>query len=97
MEEKEKKVNTEPAQKKLSYDDLNNVCHQLSEQVRTLYRRLQEVNLENSFKRLDYLFKVIENAPVFMESEEFYDNCVKEIIAAMTIKEEPSSKEDNKE
>lgn len=31
-----------------------------SEQISILYDKLQEANLANTFKRLDYLFKIIE-------------------------------------
>ena len=75
--------------KKLSYEELENVCHQLSDQSQTLYRKLQEANLSNMFKRLDYLFAVIEHKDVFDEYPEFFANSVKEIVDTMTIPEEP--------
>lgn len=75
--------------KKLSYEELENVCHQLSDQSQTLYRKLQEANLSNMFKRLDYLFAVIEHKDVFSEYPEFFANSVKEIVDTMTIPEEP--------
>lgn len=75
--------------KKLSYEELENVCHQLSDQAQTLYRKLQEANLSNMFKRLDYLFAVIEHKDVFSEYPEFFANSVKEIVDTMTIPEEP--------
>lgn len=31
-----------------------------SEQINILYQKLQEANLANTFKRLDYLFKIVE-------------------------------------
>ena len=83
--------------KKLSYEELENVCHQLSEQSRTLYQRLQENNLSNMFKRLDYLFAVMENKEVFFErNEEFFNKCVDEIITSMTLEtpEEETKKEE---
>lgn len=72
--------------KKLSYEELENVCHQLSEQSQTLYRKLQEANLNNMFKRLDYLFAVVENEPSF--PDDFVKKCVDEIITTMTLPEE---------
>lgn len=71
--------------KKLSYEDLENVCHQLSEQSQTLYRKLQEANMSNMFKRLDYLFAVVENEGAF--PEDFVKKCVDEIVTSMTIPE----------
>ena len=89
MEEKKEK-------KKLSYEELENVCHQLSDQSQTLYRKLQEANLGNMFKRLDYLFAVIENGAIFKEKNpEFFDKCVEEIINSMTVPE--ATEEDSKE
>lgn len=83
--------------KKLSYEELENVCHQLSEQSRTLYQRLQENNLSNMFKRLDYLFAVMENKDVFLErNAEFFNKCVDEIVTSMTLEtpEEETKKEE---
>ena len=31
-----------------------------NEQIGILYQKLQEANLTNTFKRLDYLFKIVE-------------------------------------
>lgn len=84
MEEKEVKV---PNSEKLSYEQLENVAHQLSEQNRQLYAKLQELQVDNMFKRLDYLFKVVENTGVF--SIDFHTRCVEEIESLMTIPEEP--------
>lgn len=79
---------------KMSYEQLENVAHQLSEQVRQLYAKLQESNLENMFKRLDYLFKVIENAYAF--NEEFVSKCISEIESLMTLPDnEDEPKEDS--
>lgn len=79
---------------KMSYEQLENVAHQLSEQVRQLYAKLQESNLENMFKRLDYLFKVIENTYAF--NEEFVSKCTSEIESLMTLPDpEDEPKEDS--
>ena len=84
MEEKEVKA---PNSEKLSYEQLENVAHQLSEQNRQLYAKLQELQVDNMFKRLDYLFKVVENTGVF--SIDFHTRCVEEIESLMTSPEEP--------
>jgi len=81
--------------KKLSYEELENVCHQLSDQSQTLYRKLQEANLGNMFKRLDYLFAVVENKDAF--PEDFVKKTIDEIVSSMTVPEtteEDSSKEE---
>lgn len=88
MEEKAK-VEAQPVEaarpEKLSYEQLENIAHQLSEQAKQLYAKLQEANMTNMFKRLDYLFKVVENAHAF--SEEFVAKCVAEIEDLMTVPE----------
>lgn len=85
-------ANTAAPQKKMSYEQLENVAHQLSGQVRVLYAKLQEANATNIFKRLDYLFKVVENSHAF--NEEFISKCISEIEELMTI---PETEEDTKE
>lgn len=67
---------------KMSYEQLEQVAHQLSEQARQLYGQLQKSNLSNMFKRLDYLFKVVENGHMF--KQDFLDKCIKEIEDIMT-------------
>lgn len=79
---------------KMSYEQLENVAHQLSEQAKQLYAQLQAANMTNVFKRLDYLFKVVENGHVF--SQEFLNKCVAEIEEHITIPEEVEETE-NKE
>lgn len=86
MEKKEIKMETgKGPKKKLTYEELENVCHQLSEQSRRLYQRVQESDLTNMFKRLDYLFAVVENSKHF--PDEFTTKCVKEIMDTLTIEE----------
>lgn len=78
---------------KMSYEDLANLCHQLSDQSQTLYRKLQEANMTNMFKRLDYLFAVVENRDAF--PEDFVKKTIDEIVSSMTIPE-PEIEEDKK-
>lgn len=82
-------------EKKMSYEDLNNVATQLSAQVRSLYQRLQEANMQNAFQRLNYLFKVLEQANHFQI--EFVDKCALEIIDIMTIEPPKEETEKNKD
>jgi hypothetical protein len=71
---------------KMSYEELEQVASQLSQQAQQLYTRLQQTEMSNMFKRLDLLFKIVENASAF--NEEFVAKCVKEIEEIMTIPEE---------
>ena len=89
MEENKNQVEaTQP--KKMSYEELEQIAHQLSDQTRQLYAKLQEANMINMFKRLDYLFKVAENAAMF--STEFVVSCTNEIQELLTIPEEETGK-----
>ena len=95
MEEQKKKVvEMKPQVKrpeKLSYEKLENVAHQLSEQNRQLFAKLQELNMANMFKRLDYLFKVVENGHMF--KQDFLEKCVAEIESIMTVPEQEEEPE----
>ena len=100
MEEQKKKVvEMKPQVKrpeKMSYEQLENVAHQLSEQNRQLFAKLQELNMANMFKRLDYLFKVIENG--YMFKQDFLEKCIAEIESLITIpKQEEESEVEDKE
>jgi hypothetical protein len=70
----------------MSYEELENVARQLSEQTRQLYTKLQEMNMVNMFKRLDYLFKVAEFSHMF--NSEFVTTCTQEIQDLLTVPEE---------
>lgn len=90
MEEQKKKVVGMKPQvqrpEKMSYEQLKNVAHQLSEQNRQLFTKLQELNMANMFKRLDYLFKVVENG--YMFKQDFLEKCIAEIENLMIVPEE---------
>ena len=76
---------------KMSYEELENIAHQLSEQSRVLMQKLQEVNMSNMFKRLDYLFKIIEFEHMF--DDNFIDKCIKEVQDMISIPEEEPNEE----
>lgn len=71
--------------KKMSYEELNDTARQLSEQNQILYNKLQELNMVNVFKRLDYLFKVLETNDMF--NSDFVIKCSKEITDILTLEE----------
>ena len=94
MEEQKKKVvEMKPQERpeKMSYEQLENVAHQLSEQNRQLFAKMQELNIANMFKRLDYLFKVIENGHMF--KQDFLEKCIAEIESLMTVPEQEEEPE----
>lgn len=93
-EQKEKVVEMKPQvqrPEKMSYEQLENVAHQLSEQNRQLFAKLQELNMANMFKRLDYLFKVIENGHMF--KQDFLEKCIAEVESLMTVPEQEEEPE----
>lgn len=94
MEEVKENVEEKELPKKLTYEELTNAAHQLSEQSRNLYlqnkqlkQRLQEANLDNFFKRLDWLWNIINSETPYI-TEEFKVKCGEEFMALMTSPEE---------
>ena len=77
-------MNTAPMAhtEKLSYEQLENVAAELQKRCATLYTELQNANMFNVFKRLDYLFKVVETKEVF--PTDFVESCVTEVVSLMT-------------
>ena len=80
---------------KMSYEQLENIAHQLSEQNKKLYTDLQKLSDMSFFKRLDLLFKVVDSKAKF--STQFVVDCIKEIEELMTINttEDSTTKDDN--
>jgi hypothetical protein len=83
----------EETKKKLSYEELENVAHQMSEQSRNLYAKnqqlakaLEENNMNNYFKRLDYLWAIIHSGSGYI-TEEFKVKCGKEFMEMLTTEE----------
>lgn len=61
---------------KLSYEELENVAN-------NLYARLQQAEMSNMFKRLDYLFKVVKYSGAFTPA--FVESCVAELEEAIAL------------
>lgn len=92
MEENKETTQAPEQPKQLSYEQLKNVAGQLQQQNMQLRKALQEANFSNMFKRLDYLFKVMEYPHMF--SDEFVQKCAVEIESLITI---PEPEEESKE
>ena len=91
-------INMEPKQQeKMSYEQLEMLAHQMHEQLVKAMNQLRELNMANVFKRLDYLFKVIENPHMF--KQDFVTKCVEEIQDILTVVPEEETEEvsDDKE
>ena len=93
-EQKGKVVEMQPTTKeterpeKMSYEQLENIAHQLSEQAKQLYMKLQAANMSNMFKRLDYLFEVVNKDNPYL-SVDFKKQCANEIETLMATPEQP--------
>jgi len=105
-----KKLNVEEAQnksvaedckttedKKLSYEELENIAHQLSDQARSLYARVQQLESNALFQRLNYLFKVVDKSCTFSFPDDFVKKCAEEIIEILTIPEEEHESDNTKD
>lgn len=61
---------------KLTVDQVKAAANQ---QISILYKKLEEANLENAYKRLDYLFEIVKNQfPEEMKNKAFEE--IKEIM-----------------
>ena len=80
---------------KLSYEQLEEVARQMEGQLRQVYAKLQEANMNNLFKRLDFLFKVLETEHMFQLG--FVQKCADEIKSILTIPEEGAQMDKEKE
>lgn len=76
---------------KLSYEQLEEVARQMESQLRQVYAKLQDSNMSNLFKRLDFLFKVLETEHMFPLA--FVQTCAEEIKSILTIPEEDKEAE----
>lgn len=85
---------------KLSYEELNQACMDMSQQVqqqdkyiRQLRQQVQQMGYALQERRLDYLFRVVEIASKNTVSEyacfakDFVEECIAEIQEAMTLPE----------
>lgn len=102
MEEKEIKTKevkmstVKSEQQKLSYEELNQACAELSQQlqnqnkyIQQLRQHAQQLEYALQTRRMDYLFKVVEtSSAVWKFNEDFVQKCIAEIQEALTIPEE---------
>ena len=81
MENVEVKNTTNDA-KKMSYEELEATAKELFTTCSNLQNQLKELNMFNAFKRLEYLFKVVEHVELFGD---FGKKCVEEVKEIMTL------------
>lgn len=73
-------------QVKLTYEQLKELADQLHQQNQMLYKKMMEMNNVDAYKRIDYLFKVLENHRVF--SVEFVKGTASELESILKLQEE---------
>lgn len=91
--EKEVKSNLSQVEKP-TYEQLENEVKGLKGMNNQLIMQLQQMNVQNLFKRMDYLFKVVENREGFRQ--EFVEKCAEELEGHLTlpdIQEESNTEE----
>lgn len=95
-EKKAKVVEMQPTKESAkTYEELVAENNQIKQQAEMMYRQIQQMNIQNIFKRLEFLFKVVENRGAF--PEEFKNKCVFEIVNLLTIPEEQKQEETKNE
>lgn len=92
-EKKAKVVEMQPVAgvEKKTYEQLEAENNQIKQQAEAMYRQMQQMNMTNIFKRLEFLFKIVENRTAF--PEEFKNKCIMEIVNLITIPEEQKQEE----
>ncbi len=99
--------NNEQTQK-LTYEELNQACADMSQQVQQqgkyiqqMHSQLQQMNYALQTKRLDYLFKVIEmynkGISICNFDSDFVQECISEIQKVLTIPKEKAGQEEQEE
>ena len=77
-----KELKNEASNKKLTYEELENLLLARNVQLEELYNQLQQANANNVVVHLDFLFRAIENKDMFDST--FIKNCVEEITNSLT-------------
>lgn len=75
--------------KKMSYEELEQLVSQLGEQNNMLMAELRNRNAAMMLKRLDYLFQVLDKESVF--EYDFVEACAQEIKEALAKPKETKS------
>ena len=81
--------NAPKCENKFSYEELEKTAKELYVQCTNMAAEIQRLRMDNSFKRLDYLFKTLEYYSLL--DNDFVRNCAKEIQEIMTIPEEETN------
>jgi len=66
--------------------EVNQACQRLYQR---LLAQMQRMDMTNTFKRLDYLFQILDHKDMF--EPEFIAECVSELTSAMKAEDEPEA------
>ena len=83
VEYKTKTQEPQVNQAKMPYEQLENIAHQLSEQVQVWMKRAKDNEVGAVFQRLNYLFKVVTLSNDCVFNTDFVGKCVEEIEEIM--------------
>jgi hypothetical protein len=83
--------NTQEEPQKATYEQLENYVNQLSQQNMILKKKLSEFAEESFYKKMEFLFKVLENKDSF--TIDFVNSCASEIMEAMNINANSNTEE----
>jgi hypothetical protein len=86
--------NKNEVMEKATYEQLENYVDQLAQQNAVLRRKLTELADNSAYKRLDYLFKVVENKNAF--PEDFTEKCVNAIVETFISEDNNTENTENK-
>ena len=81
---------------KVSYEQLANIANQLYVQNQEMGKKLNEIDMENFIKRLDWLWQIINSTTPYI-TEQFKQECGKEFMDMMVKPEEETPVEGPKE
>lgn len=92
MEEKDLKE-TETVKETYTKEEVQEIVRTYTRQLGSLIGKLQDLNISNTFKRLEFLFKVLEHSDKF--PSDYLDEVTEEIMKIMTIPEENELESDS--
>lgn len=85
MRPKQPKVEAPVQQKKLTYEELQNVVYQYENQNKYLQEQLKQLNYAGMIQQMGFMFKVLENPKYFTET--FVTKCAEGIEVMLALPE----------
>lgn len=86
-----KQPEIKPVKEKISYEQLEQIATQASQQAKKFYMELQQANYSNALNRMGMLFEVLHYSDKF--NKDFVQKCTEEIEGFLTIVEQPVAEE----